>query len=448
MRWRVEVIAGPGCGAAVPLRLGGRVVVGSGPSAGLVVQDPAVAPEHCAIELGLAGCAIEDLTRAGSVLVDGAPVRPGKRTRVLEYAVVRVGQACVAVGPEGAFLPGGAGAPGAAAARDEPPPSDDATRVDAPTPWATGGQAPPPGGPAPAPAARGAGAQHPDAPAVPGVVLVARLGAGASGEVWRGHLTPGGAPVAVKVLAADADAVTRARFEREAGLAARLEHPGLARILDLRRAACGRPALVRELVEGPTLAERLEAGPLAPRAVARAGEALALALAHAHARGVVHRDVKPQNVVLEPTRGPVLIDFDLALATASRATRARTRLTAEGDGLGSLGYIAPEQLEGARDVDGRADVCALGLTLYHALTGVAPFAHVDPEDFFEAVLARGPRPLAALAPHAPAGLVATLEVAYARRPADRLEARLLAHAFALLDDWAGGATRVDDPRGP
>lgn len=378
---RVDVIEGPDAGRSLDVPLGARVIVGRGHDADLRLSDPQVSRRHCALEHGLGGVRVVDLDSRGGTTVEHDGRRSsGGPTLVLARARIELGATVLSL---------------VRTTQSGPPP-----------------------------------------PEVPGVRLVRVLGEGGSGTVWEGALDDGAA-VAVKVMLPEADAIARARFEREADLAARLVHPGIARLLGLRHAADGRPCLVRELVPGRSLLDRIELdGRLPWREVAALGAAVAGALAHAHAHGVVHRDVKPGNVVLEAPHGaPRLIDFDLArrLATGERTRATVARLTATGEGLGSLAYVAPEQLFDARAADARSDVYGLGLTLYHAASGVTPFADVDPEDFIDALTARGPRPLEALTPDLPPALVDAVARAHALRPEERFESAAdLARALALV----------------
>ncbi|HEX2070830.1 MAG TPA: serine/threonine-protein kinase [Thermoleophilaceae bacterium] len=202
-----------------------------------------------------------------------------------------------------------------------------------------------------------------------------RLGAGGFGVVWRAHDERLERDVAVKVVPFGAAAGDEARIQREAVAAARLNHPGIVALYELghdEHAAY----LVSELVEGATLADLTREGAVSDRDVARIGAALCEALEHAHARGVVHRDVKPGNVMVlaEPAAGAgfaKLTDFGIARLATGDA------LTATGDIVGTLAYMAPEQAEG-RAVGPEGDVYSLALTLYEAWTGSNPVRGASP----------------------------------------------------------------------
>jgi eukaryotic-like serine/threonine-protein kinase len=218
--------------------------------------------------------------------------------------------------------------------------------------------------------------------------LERRLGAGGFGVVWLAWDEKLEREVAVKVIPGDGGAGER--VEREARAAARLNHPGIVGIYELASDEHD-VFLVSELVRGRTLAELTKAGAIADRDVARIGIALCEALEHAHARGVIHRDVKPHNVMVlaEPAAGAgfaKLADFGVAhVATGDPLTRT-------GDVVGTLAYMAPEQAEGAR-VTPACDVYALALTLYEAWTGTNPVKAAGPA----ATARRLGRPLPSLA---------------------------------------------------
>src|SRR5215208_4386793 len=197
--------------------------------------------------------------------------------------------------------------------------------------------------------------------------LGARLGAGGFGTVYAARDERLGRPVAVKVIPGDAPAPARA--QREARAVARLDHDAIVALFDAGEQD-GSRYLVSELVEGRTLAQLEAAGELSDRDVLRIGLALADALDHAHERGVIHRDVKPQNVIVPDAassrRGAAkLTDFGVAHLVGEEA------LTLTGDIVGTLAYMAPEQAAG-RAADERADLYALALVLYEALAGSNP----------------------------------------------------------------------------
>src|SRR5439155_3992269 len=199
--------------------------------------------------------------------------------------------------------------------------------------------------------------------------LERRIGAGGFGVVWLAFDEKLEREVAVKVVAREGDDPSSHRAEREARVAARLNHPGIVALYELG-ADNDAVYLVSELVPGRTLAELNRAGAVSDRDVARIGSALCDALAHAHQRKVIHRDVKPQNVLVvdEPAAGAgfaKLADFGVAHLSSGDP------LTRTGDVVGTLAYMAPEQAEGER-VTASADVYSLALTLYEAWGGVNP----------------------------------------------------------------------------
>src|SRR5215213_5003560 len=201
--------------------------------------------------------------------------------------------------------------------------------------------------------------------------LVECLGTGAFGQVFKAMDTELDRPVAVKVLRGGAGASREdvERFLREARSAARLRHPGIVAIHATGQAPDGSPFLVEEFVRGTTLAAHVKNGPLDPKRAADIVAALADALAYAHTHGVVHRDVKPSNIVLDPEGRPHLMDFGLAKRETDEPPE-----TVDGQVLGTPAYMSPEQARGeSRRVDGRTDVYSLGVVLYELLTGERPF---------------------------------------------------------------------------
>jgi len=206
--------------------------------------------------------------------------------------------------------------------------------------------------------------------------VVELIGAGGMGEVYRARDTRLGREVAIKVLPAQVsqDAAALARFDREARAVAALSHPHIAALFDIGETD-GTHYLVMELLEGETLAKRLRRGALPEKEALRIGAEIAEALGAAHGRGVVHRDVKPANVMVTRS-GVKLLDFGLArlLRQASSIGESTEASTGLGEGVlaGTLPYMAPEQLEG-READARTDVWALGCVLFEMLTGRRAF---------------------------------------------------------------------------
>lgn len=200
--------------------------------------------------------------------------------------------------------------------------------------------------------------------------LQAAIGHGGVGTVWRARDRQLHRDVAVKELrpALARDRQASERFRREARQAAALSHPSLVTVFDVGEHD-GVPYLVMELVDGPSLADVLaRSGPLGPEVVATIGHRVASALSVVHGRGLVHRDVKPGNVLLASDGVPRLVDLGAVHVLGEQ----RDDLTTPGTMLGTIGYVAPEQLEG-QPVDPRADVFSLGLVLYECLTGASPY---------------------------------------------------------------------------
>lgn len=244
------------------------------------------------------------------------------------------------------------------------------------------------------------------------------LGRGAMGEVHRAHDRELDRDVAVKFLSPDRrseTADTRLRDEARAGAA--VSHPHAVAVYDVGRSARG-VFVVMELVCGRNWAQDLrDRGPVPEREAARIGAALAAALAHAHARGVVHRDVCARNVMLRADDSPVLLDFGLARVHGVGGTEE------PGHVLGTAATISPEQARG-RPTDGRSDVFALGCTLHEALTGASPFPTAGPR--------RRVRPLRRLVPSLSARVEALVLRTLAEDPADRPDAADLARDLAVL----------------
>jgi WD40 repeat protein/tRNA A-37 threonylcarbamoyl transferase component Bud32 len=200
--------------------------------------------------------------------------------------------------------------------------------------------------------------------------LIEPVGVGNFGTVYKARDSELDRTVAIKVPRAlrSASKEDRERFLREARSVAQLRHPSIVTVHEIGPSD-GTPYLVSEFVEGATLAELLSSWRPAPRDAAELLATLADALHYAHEMGVVHRDVKPANIMLDEKRVPLLMDFGLARRDAADAT-----MTIDGQVLGTPAYMSPEQARGeSRKVDGRSDVYSLGVILYQLLTGELPF---------------------------------------------------------------------------
>ncbi|MEP7027121.1 MAG: protein kinase [Candidatus Eisenbacteria bacterium] len=252
--------------------------------------------------------------------------------------------------------------------------------------------------------------------------ILAPLGAGGMGEVYRARDTRLGREVAVKVLRGGmaADPESRARFDREARAIAALNHPRICTLHDLGRDG-DTDYLVLELLDGQTLEARLAKGRLAPAEVLEFGAQIAEALAPAHRAGFAHRDLKPGNVMLTRS-GVKLLDFGLARrlppTSASRLNISAlptqsVALTADGQILGTIQYMSPEQLQG-READARSDLWALGAILYEMATGRRAFEADNQASLISAILNDEPRPIHEQAPLAPGGLQRLVDACLAK----------------------------------
>jgi Tol biopolymer transport system component/aminoglycoside phosphotransferase (APT) family kinase protein len=284
--------------------------------------------------------------------------------------------------------------------------------------------------------------------------IVAKLGEGGMGEVWRARDTRLDRDVAIKVLppAFVEDAERLARFEREAKVLAQLHHPNIASIFGLEESD-GRRALVLELVEGPTLADRLEAGALPLDEALAIARQIAEALEEAHEKGIVHRDLKPQNVKASREGRTKVLDFGLAKAMepAAAASGAASQLaqsptltlgaTQMGVVLGTAAYMAPEQAKGFA-VDKRADIWAFGVVLYEMLSGERLFGGDSVPDTLAGVL-KNPIELDRLPAQVPPAIRRLLRRCLERNPKNRLHD--VADARIVLAEVAGGVADASPP---
>ena len=263
--------------------------------------------------------------------------------------------------------------------------------------------------------------------------IVAPLGAGGMGEVYRARDPRLGRDVAIKVIAAsgDGDDDRRRRFEQEARAVAALSHPNVLAIFDV--GVGGRPYLVTELLDGETIRGLLARGPVPPeRAVAIALQ-IAAGLAAAHDRGIVHRDLKPDNVFLTADGRVKILDFGLARQQHADALTMTQARTASGMMVGTLGYMSPEQVRGM-EADPRSDIFAAGAVLYEMLSGRRAFQGASPADTISAILSGATEALV-FPPATPRSLVQVVQRCLAAGVHERFQsARELAAALEAASD--------------
>jgi len=256
------------------------------------------------------------------------------------------------------------------------------------------------------------------------------IGAGGMGEVYRARDTRLDRTVAVKILPPhlSTDSAARQRFDREARVISSLTHPNICQLYDVG-SQDGVDFIVMELLEGETLADRLKKGPLPLEQVLKCGIEICEGLEKAHRSGVIHRDLKPGNVMLTKS-GAKLMDFGVAKAREAVKTATATAtigmagdgppLTAQGTVVGTFQYMAPEQLEG-KEADARADIFALGAVLYEMATGKCAFGGKTTASVIAAVLERDPPPVSASQPASPPALDALVRGCLAKDPDERFQ---------------------------
>ena len=286
--------------------------------------------------------------------------------------------------------------------------------------------------------------------------IINPLGAGGMGEVYRARDSRLGRDVAIKILPKEmsADPARKQRFEREAKTISSLNHPNICTLHDVG-SQDGVDYLVMECVEGETLAKRLEKGPLPLEQVLKIGQEIAGALDRAHRSGVVHRDLKPGNVMLTAT-GAKLLDFGLAKESSSLATAATltaviptSPVTQEGMIVGTFQYMSQEQFEG-KELDRRCDIFSLGAVLYEMLTGKKAFEGKTQLSVASAILEKEPAPIRMIKPLTPANLDHAIRKCLAKDCDERWQtARDLASELKWIGESGadGGARGVAEKSG-
>jgi serine/threonine protein kinase len=255
--------------------------------------------------------------------------------------------------------------------------------------------------------------------------IVSPLGVGGMGEVYRARDTRLDRTVAVKILPREfsTDPILKQRFEREAKAISSLNHPNICTLHDVG-SQDGVDFLVMECVEGETLSQRLEKGPLPLDQVLKFGSQIADALDKAHRSGIVHRDLKPGNVMITST-GAKLLDFGLAKPSAAlisgatlTAAASATPVTQQGTIVGTFQYMSPEQIEG-KELDARSDIFSLGAVLYEMVTGHRAFQGKTQLSVASAILEKEPAPISTIKPLTPPALDHAIRRCLAKDPEER-----------------------------
>ena len=284
--------------------------------------------------------------------------------------------------------------------------------------------------------------------------IVAPLGVGGMGEVYRARDFTLKRDVAIKVLPEywSRDPERLRRFEQEAQATAALNHPNIVSIFHVGRYD-GSPYIVTELLHGETLRDRLRKGPMRLREVLDAGVELVGGLAAAHDAGIIHRDLKPENIWLTKDSRLKILDFGLAkldsakAASADGSTVSLQQQSAPGHVLGTVGYMAPEQVRG-QITDARSDIFAVGVILYEMLTGKPAFRRATSAETMTAILNEDPPAVSQLAPTVPPGLQKVVNRCLAKNPAQRIQhASDLEFALEALSD-SNGSTVAGVPEAP
>jgi hypothetical protein len=279
--------------------------------------------------------------------------------------------------------------------------------------------------------------------------ILGPIGAGGMGEVYRARDTRLDREVAVKVLPAELshDATRLHRFEQEARLAGSLNHPNVLTVYDVGSHE-GAPYLVTELLEGRSLREALTSGPLPTRKAVDDAQQIAHGLAAAHAREIVHRDLKPANVFVTKDGRVKILDFGLAKLTqvdllAAEGSAVSTK-TAEGRIVGTVGYMAPEQVRG-QTIDARSDIFAFGAVLYEMLTGERAFRAETTADTLTAILTKDPKDTARPGHPVPPALDRLVRRCLEKDPEERFQS---ARDVAFALDVESGSSRSGEVEAP
>ena len=396
-RVAMRLVRGARAGELITLADNQMIVIGRGSDATFRIQDPSISRRHCQIANTQRGLLIADLGSSNGTYVNGQRLSN-------TWAQINVGDSVI-LGQNEVRVLGFEQPAGMPAA----PPQQSFQQPPGGHPG--GFQQPPP--------------QQPprdfDPNLVDGYVIQQKLGQGAFGSVYKAVWTTGNNQiVALKTIKPQLVSDTKdiQRFFREAETGRKLVHPNITRVYDAGECR-GTHYLSMEYIEGSEVSKlisqygRLDVG-YAMRVVIQ----IANALQHACDRGIVHRDIKPENVMVTGQCVAKLVDFGLAKSFTQAGSSG---LTAPGEGMGTLAYMPPEQLDNALNADQRSDIYSLGATLYHMLSGARPFNEKTTRSFIMKILNNMPPPIRQVNPTVPQELSDIIERAMAKKPEDRYQ---------------------------
>jgi serine/threonine protein kinase len=351
----VTVEAGREVGRTFVVRIGQTFVIGRGEDVTIPLDDDRISRRHATLEMRPDGLYVADLrSRNGSFLL-GRPLAPLEPVLTAPGDIIEIGNHRLRVDVTGL---------------------DEKTRRER------------------------ARTQRLDEPLLPKeeFEILGEIGRGATGRVYAARQKLLNRTVALKVLRSDLDIDDegRERFLREGRICCKIDSPYVVDVFDVR-IVFDRAYLIMELVNGPSVKDRLAGGPLLLHEVVKIAEDVARALEAAHKVGVIHRDIKPANILLTPQGPAKLSDFGIAKELDSLES-----LTSTGEGLGTLAYVSPEQATEAKNVDPRTDIYGLGATLYHMLAGRPPYQPANARVLLDILDASTPpTPLLRLRPDCP-----------------------------------------------
>ncbi|MGE0709439.1 MAG: protein kinase [Planctomycetota bacterium] len=441
-RVALRLVRGARAGEVITLAENQMIVIGRGSEATFRIQDPSISRRHCQLANTQRGLLVADLGSSNGTYVNGQRLSN-------TWVQVGVGDSLIfgqnevrVLGFEGQMPPqqpmqqGGAppyqqqqhpqvagyGQQGSFAGQQPPGPFQPQPQQGS---FAGQQQGAPYGGPG-GPGGPGGGYAPPAPPPdfdpnlIDGYQIQSKLGQGAFGSVFKALWLAQNQVVALKTIKPQLVSNPKdiQRFFREAETGSKLVHPNITRVYDAGECR-GNHFLAMEFIEGTEVSKLIEQyGRLDVGYAMRVVIQIANALQHACERGIVHRDIKPENIMVTQACVAKLVDFGLAKSFTQAGSSG---LTAPGEGMGTLAYMPPEQLDNALNADQRSDIYSLGATLYHMLSGSRPFNEKTTRSFIMKILNNMPPPVRQVNPAVPQELADIIERAMAKKPEDRFQ---------------------------